>query len=121
MRQHISRVVILIALLTALSGCAGGTSATSTAITPTPPAGAPTARSSVRAPLPSAAAAIGTAAPFLAPGQYRYKESAARTGDVATLGALLLLFGLVVIAAGLVADLTGAWADPRQRRREGAP
>ncbi len=46
---------------------------------------------------------------------------AARTGDVATLGALLLLFGLVVIAASLVTDLSGAWADPRQRRREGAP
>jgi len=46
---------------------------------------------------------------------------AARTGDVATLGALLLLFGFVVITAGLVADLVGAWADPRQRQREGAP
>ncbi len=45
---------------------------------------------------------------------------AARAGDTATLGALLLLFGLVVVAAGLVADLVAAWADPQLRRPHGA-
>jgi len=46
---------------------------------------------------------------------------AARTGDVATLGALLLLFGLVVIAVGFLADLAGAWADPRLRQPRRGP
>jgi len=36
------------------------------------------------------------------------------------LGALLLLFGLVVVVGGLLADLAGAWADPRLRRPRGA-
>lgn len=45
---------------------------------------------------------------------------AARAGDATTLGALLLLFGLVVVVGGLLADLAGAWADPRLRRPRGA-
>lgn len=44
---------------------------------------------------------------------------AARTGDSATLGALALLFGFVVIVIGLLADLLAAWADPRRRLHPG--
>jgi peptide/nickel transport system permease protein len=40
---------------------------------------------------------------------------AARAGDGTTLEALALLTGLVIIVAGLIADLTAAWADPRLR------
>jgi ABC-type dipeptide/oligopeptide/nickel transport system permease component len=40
---------------------------------------------------------------------------AARAGDAATLEALALLAGLAIIAAGLVADLSAAWTDPRLR------
>lgn len=40
---------------------------------------------------------------------------ATRAGDTRTLGAVLLLFGLVAIMAGLLADLLAALADPRLR------
>jgi len=104
MRQHIYTAVILIALVTVLTGCAGGTSATS--VTPASPtggvastAGAPPPRAGVRlpplgastAPLPGAATAIGTAAPLSAPGQYRYKKSAARTPACAQAGRAIAL------------------------------
>jgi len=53
------------------------------------------------------------------PGLGQLAYHAARTGDVATLSALALLFGLAVIAVSLVADLLAAWADPRLRGASG--
>lgn len=55
------------------------------------------------------------------PGVGLLAYQAARSGDVATLGALTLLFGLVVIIAGLVGDLVAAWSDPRLRLHGTAP
>jgi len=46
---------------------------------------------------------------------------AARAGDTATLGALLFLFGFIVIVAGLVGDIAAAWADPRLRSHGTTP
>lgn len=86
-----------------------------------------------RAARPAGAAIIGgsaAGAPLLAgalvlveylfgwPGLGLLAFHAARAGDSATLAALLLLFGLVIVALVSVADLLAAWADPRLR---GAP
>lgn len=49
------------------------------------------------------------------PGLGMLAYHAARTGDGATLAALLALFGAATIAVGFGADLLAAWADPRLR------
>jgi len=49
------------------------------------------------------------------PGLGLLAYQSARGGDVTTLGALALLFGLAVIVVGLVADLLAAWAEPTLR------
>lgn len=49
------------------------------------------------------------------PGLGMLAYRAARAGDMATLEALALLFGLAVVVIGLMGDLLAAWADPRLR------
>jgi peptide/nickel transport system permease protein len=53
------------------------------------------------------------------PGVGLLAYQATRAGDTQTMGALLLLFGLTVIAIGLLADALAALADPRLRGAAG--
>jgi peptide/nickel transport system permease protein len=81
----------------------------------------------VRPGVPGLAGAVASDLPLMAgslilveylfgwPGLGLLAYHAARAGDVATLGALLLAAGLAATALGTVADLVAGWADPRLR------